>query len=300
MTRRLNFIFIAMAIIAPSSAFSAPITVNTEEARIIVTRPIDLWSGDLSSSKDILDAYKAKKVSYFVTTGDDIQYRGFPTVFQGVPDHPVTKGVEKRLNELNFKLANSVMHYFHVGKAVPIEASEFPALMQIQQSLFKRMVVDQGDPDTLPSRAKGKKLVGGLLSLGFMAASANTLGLSAGTQFAVGSGIAGDLYRVAAQYRDGIAPISLADIDLNGYRDIEIRKVSSNQSDRVGQIIIGYKNGKTPEAEQTALIQAIVTLAGADTTHEAIEQAREEDLLIRKTIWASCTTDESCMQTMRN
>lgn len=294
MIRRLHFVFIAIGVLTSASIFAAPVTIDTEDARIIVTRPLDLWSGDISNADDILDVYKSKKVSYFFTASDNTQYRGFPTVFQGIPDHPITKGVEKKLSELNFKPANSVMHFFNVEKPLQIEASELPSLIQIQQSLFKQMVVGQGDPETLPSRVKGKKFLGGLLSLGFMAASANTLGLEAGTNFAVGSDIPGDLYRLAAQYRDGIAPIILADIDLDGYLDIEIRKVSSNQPDRVGQVIIAYKNGKTPEAEQAALIRAIVTLAGADTTPEAVEQARAEDLAQRKAIWADCSINEAC------
>ena len=294
MIRRLHFVFIAIGVLTSASIFAAPVTIDTEDARIIVTRPLDLWSGDISNADDILDVYKSKKVSYFITQKDGNVLWGNPTVFQGVPDHPITKGVEKKLNEFNFKLANSVRHLFHIEKPIPINTDEFPALMRVQQSLFKRMVVGQGDPETLPSRVKGKKFLGGLLSLGFMAASANTLGLEAGTNFAVGSDIPGDLYRLAAQYRDGIAPIILADIDLDGYLDIEIRKVSSNQPDRVGQVIIAYKNGKTPEAEQAALIQAIVTLAGADTTPEAVEQARAEDLAQRKAILADCSINEAC------
>ena len=223
MIQRIAIIFSAAFGLITSAAFAAPVTVDTEEARIVVVRPIDSWSGDTSLSEDIFESYTSKKVGYFVSVnGENII--GFPTLFQGVPDHPITKGVEKQLTQLEFKLSNSAKHYFVIEKPLQIEASELPSLIQIQQSLFKRMVVDQGDPETLPSRVKGKKFLGGLLSLGFMAASANTLGLEAGTNFAVGSGIPGDLYRLAAQYRDGIAPISLSDIDLDSYRDIEIRK----------------------------------------------------------------------------
>lgn len=286
MIRRIAIIFSTVfGLVASPDIIAAPVTIDTDETRIIVVRPIDLWSGDSSLSEDILESYTSKKVGYFVSVNGE-KIIGFPTLFQGVPDHPITKGAERQLAQLEFKLSNSAKHYFVIEKPLHIEASELPSLIQIQQSLFKRMVIDQGDPDTLPGRVKGKKFLGGLLSFGFMAASAGTLGVNAGANFAVSSGISSDLYRLAVQYREGIAPISLSDIDFDGYQNIEIRKVSSNQPDRVGQVIIAYKNGKTPEAEQTALIQAIVTLAGADTTPEAVEQARAEDLAQRKKIWA--------------
>lgn len=281
-------------LLTATTALAAPVEFDTEDAHVIVVRPIDLWSGDLSTAENILDDYKSKKVNYFVTAPDGTLYRGSPTVFQGVPDHPITKSVERKLNELGFKPKSDKEHNFKIEKSIPIDVAEFPALVQYQQNIFKYMVLSQGDPATLPSRVKGKKFLGGLLSLGAIAVSANTLGLSAGTNFAVNSGIADDIYRRMSQYNGSIAPIHLPNIELKDYQAIDVRKVTTSQADRAGQVIIAYKNAKTAEAEQTALIRAIVTLAGADTTVADIEKARAENYDERVAIWNACAADEAC------
>jgi len=215
-------------------------------------------------------------------------------VFSSITDHPITKGAEKKLNELSFKPKSDKDHNFKIGKSISIDVAEFPALVQYQQAIFKYMVIAQGDPATLPTRVKGRKFLGGLLSLGAIAFSANTFGLSAGTNFAVNSGISDDIYRRVSQYRGSIAPINLPNVDLKDYQAIDVRKVTTSQSDRVGQVIIAYKNPKTIEAEQTALIRAIVTLAGADTTLADIEKSRAENYAERVAIWDACSADEAC------
>ena len=60
------------------------------------------------------------------------------------------------------------------------------------------------------------------------------------------------------------------------------------------QIIIAYKEDKTPEAEQEALIQAIVVTAGADTTVAEVEKSRALDFANRLTIWNTCLADPVC------
>ena len=105
-----KFIYAITCLLTATTALAAPVEFETEDAHVIVVRPIDLWSGDLSAAENILDNYKSRKVNYFVKTEDDILYRGSPTVFQGIPDHPITKGVEKKMDELNFQLAHSLAH----------------------------------------------------------------------------------------------------------------------------------------------------------------------------------------------
>lgn len=291
---RKKLIYAIACLLAATTALATPVEFDTEDAHVIVVRPIDLWSGDLSSAEDMLDAYKSKKVSYVIEKQDSGVYIGYPQLFMDVTDHPITKGAEKKLAELNFKPVSNQLHNFKVEKSIPIDVAEFPALIQYQQAIFKYVVLSQGDPATLPSRVKGKKFLGGLLSLGAIAVSANTFGLSTGTNFAVNSGIADDVYRRVSQYRGSIAPINLPNVDLKDYQAIDIRKITTSQNDRVGQVIIAYKNAKTPEAEQTALIRAIVTLAGADTTLRDIEQSRAENYAERVAIWNACVGDDAC------
>lgn len=78
MIQRIAIIFSAALGLITSAAFAAPVTVDTEEARIVVVRPIDSWSGDTSLSEDIFESYTSKKVGYFVSVnGENII--GFPT-----------------------------------------------------------------------------------------------------------------------------------------------------------------------------------------------------------------------------
>jgi hypothetical protein len=89
----------------------------------------------------------------------------------------------------------------------------------------------------------------------------------------------------------------LPEFNASSYKYIDVRRVEEGPHEspiRVGQIIIAYKNEKTDESEKTALVKAIVSLTGADTTVADISKAREEDLVKRQAIWDECVALDKC------
>lgn len=269
-----------------TQSVAAPVELDTPSAHIIVIRPVDGWSGDKSVSEDTLESIKVRRASYMFGTVDGGFYRGSPTVFQGVSDHPVTKGTEAELAKLKMKLVNSDINGFTVQKAVAVPVSDMPILIKAQEDFYKRLVIAQGNPATLSSRVSSKKFVGGLLAVGATVLSMDKFGAAIGSQVALGSGIADDIYRVSYKNREAMAPAKIADLDFSVYKQVEVRKITA-ASDRVGQVIIAYKEDKTPQAEEEALIKAIVSLTGADTTPVEVEKSRAEDLANRVAIWST-------------
>ena len=88
-------------------------------------------------------------------------------------------------------------------------------------------------------------------------------------------------------------PAVLPALDTNAYRRIDVRRVDF-RPDSPGEIVIAYKTEKTPQAEQDALVKAIVALAAADTTADAVDAARQTDFKERVAIWDACVADGKC------
>jgi CO dehydrogenase/acetyl-CoA synthase alpha subunit len=72
------------------------------------------------------------------------------------------------------------------------------------------------------------------------------------------------------------------------------------KADTPGEILIAYKVDKTPQAEHEALVKAIVTLTGADTTPEAVQQSRQGDFEKRVALWDACVADGKCQKAASN
>ncbi len=285
-------IFLIGASLLSLPIFAAPVEFDTLDAHIVVMRSIDSWSGDNSASEDSL-ASVAKHASGFQLERTKGVVLGFPMLFQRLSDDIVVQGVNSALKPLNFNLAQTGDFTFKVDKPVALDPKEYGILVQRQRELFKYLVISQGNPVTLPSRVKSKKFWGTIFSLGAVVAGGATYG-AVGSEAVLGSGTAGDIYQFSTSSRAALSPINLPSFDASSYKSIDVRRVIQGNNDRLGQVIIAYKNDKTDDAENTALIKAIVTLTGADTTIEAIKQARAEDLTNRQAIWDACVAEGKC------
>ena len=279
-------------------AFAAPVVFDTDDAHVIVARSVDAWSGDASVSEDSLDAIRDKKAIYGVattsaTTGEKISIFGGAGAFGFVTNHPVTRGVQAELLKKNVKLAQNGKAGFEVFEPTSIAPAEMAAITQAQTEYFKQLVISQGDLETLPGRIRTRKFFGGVLALGTTFLAMDKLGAVVGSSATLGSGITNDIYRVIAKNRGAIAPINLPNVDFTQYKNVDVR-VIKGAADRMGQIVIAYKQDKTPQAEQEALIQAIVVATGADTNVEEVQKSRALDLANRHSIWEACLAEGKC------
>jgi hypothetical protein len=280
-----------LALLLPLQVFAAPVEMDTPDAHIIVVRSIDAWSGDESTSEDSLSAFEKRKAGFILKHPKE--ENGYPMLLQGISDDPVVQGVNTNLKSLNFKLAQEHDFFLRIGDSVTIIPNEYGQLVNVQKDLFKFFVEKQGNPKDLSGKTKVRKFFGTLLSFGTVIVAGNKFG-AAGAQGAIGADIPGSVYQISASGQAAVTPLEIPSFDTTGYQSIDVRRVIQGNNDRVGQIIIAYRKEKTEAAENEALIKAIVSLVGADTTVDAIKQARAEDLTHRQAIWDACVAEGKC------
>jgi hypothetical protein len=285
------------ALVSGTIAKDSPVELDTSDAHIIVMRSLDAWSGNNSASEDSLDAVKDHEVGFWLGRP---QYKGavagFPMLFGWNKDSEadvVVQGVITALKPYNFKLNQNKYFQFTVENPVVLDPNKYESFANRQRELYKFVVITQGNPTTLPGRVSAQKFLGGLLAAGAVVWGGKTFG-AVGSAGMIDSGIAGDLSHISTPSRAAITPVELPSFDATNYKSIDVRRVVQGQNDRVGQIIIAYKNEKTADNENEALIKAIVTLTGADTTIDSIKQSRVRDLAKRQAIWDECVAAGKC------
>ncbi|WP_049096353.1 hypothetical protein [Burkholderia cepacia] len=289
---------VACSVFGTGLAHAAPVEFDTEAAHVIVVRPIDSWSGDSPALRNSLESLRDRKISYDVVIAGT-RYRGSPLVLQGISDHPVTLGVEAALRGDGFSLVRNASYLFHVLDASPLAPADYPAFARAQAEYYTRFVERSGDPKTLPARYSVRNLIGNALSIGALFLPSQGLGIANGAQVMVNSGLAEDIGRLPRAARAALVPARLPDLDPSRYQQIDVRRVDY-KPDTPGEIIIAYRNEKTPEAEQDALVKAIAVVAGANTTADAVETARQADFQERVSIWDACVSEGKCQKEANN
>lgn len=283
---------VALAFATAATAQGAPVEFDTEAAHVIVVRPLDSWSGDTSALRESLDSIRDRKVSYDVVL-DGTRYRGSPLVLQGVSDNPVTLGVEADLASKGESLVRNAPYLFHVLDASPLTPTDYPVFAKAQAEYRRQFVERSGDPHTLPARYRIRNLIGNALSIGALFLPSQGLGVATGAHVMANSGLAEDIGRLPRPARAALVPARLPDLDVTNFRQIDVRRVEF-KPDTPGEIVIAYRGEKSAAAEQEALIKAITVVAGADTTPEAVEAARQIDFQERVSLWDACVSEGKC------
>ncbi|MDN4571885.1 hypothetical protein DBB29_24820 [Pandoraea cepalis] len=285
---------LAAACFAVGSTFARaePVVIDTDAARIIVVRPIDLWSGDTSLQEETLESNRDRRVSYDVVI-DGYHYRGSPLVLQGISDSPVTLQVEADLKAKDMSLVRASPYLFHVLDHVTISPTKYADFAKAQAAYYRSFVIRQGDPRTLPDSTRVRKFFGNVLTLGSLLIPSPVLGAGTGAQVMLNSGLAEAIGNIPGPARAALTPATLPDLDADAYTSIDVRRIDF-KPDAPGQILIAYKSAKTAEIEREALVQAIVAASGADTTPERIQLARNEDLQQRLSLWDACVEEGKC------
>jgi hypothetical protein len=287
----------ALAAIASASVHAAPVEFDTDDAHVIVVRPVDRWSGDSTAADVSLDAVRSHEASYGIVTPDGRHLRGSPMLMMGASDDPVVHQVEANLQQRGVELIRRQHYFFTVLGPVSVPPADFPAFAEAQTLGYKRLAALQGDPDTLRDRTSRRRLIGNVASLAVLGLGVEKLGLEKpglvrGTGIVLGMDLTADIQRVASNLSGAFIPIPTAGLQ-ETFRQIDVRRVQY-RADMMGQIIIAYRHEKTPESELAALSKAIVTVTGADTTPADIEQARAEEFSTRRAMWSDCVAANLC------
>ncbi len=292
--RTIRHLHAAIALALASSAALALEPIDRPDYKIYISSPLEQWSGNESELKASAKSHAAKETSYRIMFRHDHPLMGHPTVFQGPTNHPVINTSNTRLVELGFNIARESSNYFQIEAPIGVIKDEAPAILKAQSQLRKRSVLAQGDPESLQSRTSIKKFGGTILALGMTAIAADKLGVATGTSLTLGTGAADDVFRTVSRYGTGIAPISFQVDQLEAYEDIELRRVTSREQERTGQLLILYKKAKTEQLEAAALRDAVVALSGALQTPEQIQASRAKDFAERQEIWRECVESGVC------
>ncbi|NBX55819.1 MAG: hypothetical protein EBT70_12270, partial [Betaproteobacteria bacterium] len=236
--------------LATTTSLAAPLVFETEAAKIIVVRPIDLWSGDKSVLEDSLNAHKEKTVHYKVQT-DSAILSGNPALFKSPSEHPLIKDVNAKINAVGFKapMSSANAMFIHKSSSIPgLVANEFFAY---QNDVYKQAVISQGNPDDLESKTSRNKVLGAALTIGTTILAGQRYGLDRGANTFLGSGSADDLYKAVASYNASLVAVEIPNFDVPTAKEVSVRKVES-MGKVTGQIIIAYKDEKTEAAEHEA------------------------------------------------
>ena len=272
------------------STLAAPVEFDTPDAHVIVIRALDSWSGDKKTSEDSLERIAAHKCAFMIKTPKG-EILGHPLLFQGLSDNPIVQNVNNEIHKYGFELVNRIEMRISIDMPATTTPADFKRFADAQREIFKRVVITQGNPSNRESQVSSNKFFGAILALGTVAVGGEKYG-GLGSQVVLNTGVASDVYEFTATSKAALSPVELPNFDPSIYKSIDVRKVTQN--DRFGQIIIAYKNDKTDDAENVALIKAIVSLTGADTTVDAIKQARNDDLANRQAIWDACVAESKC------
>lgn len=292
-----------VALLLPSllqNALAMPVLLETDDVKIIITRPIDQWSSDASKAEDTLDAIKKKRVNYSVQ-GDDGKtlISGPLSIFKsrsGITD-PSEKRIDVALQQWDVDYTHQAWGVVNIARPFTVDPAQMAEFIKSENRLFGHMILVNEDPSTAAGRTTGKKVFGGILSAGLTVLSMATFGLSTGFSVAQGAGTLptqgmGD---AVGHFGNKLAPEPLPDtIDFSGYKQIDIRPIRMGTNDRMGQMVFAYKVDKTPENEEAALEKAIPHVFGVDTPLEEIVAARDADFKHRQTIWDQCVADKEC------
>lgn len=266
------------------TAYSEPIQFDTDDAHVIVIRPVDLWSPSERSTEDLLDRYKLKQVRYVLCDATGKKVFGEKVI----GDNPLAREVDDLVKPLGFVSGGWRGVIFTVEKPVLMDVKDMPAFLQSQDAVYKATVAKAGNPSLLTAKKNSQQWLGTAFGLVVAGLGVKTFGSVAAPAM---QGPMQDVY--SATLRQVVVPQPSVPFDYSGFKSVEIRRVTQG-GDRAGQIIIAYRGDKTSEAEQHALAKAIVSATGADTSVEAIVASQAKDLATRQATWDACVEAKEC------
>jgi len=266
---------------------------------VFVIRPLDAWSPNSNTQKDSLQMASDKKAAFelYLTSNPKSVIGGYKTgMFGKITDHPIAHMAEHNLEEKGFSItsSNNFTNTVFIAPPTEVDPKKIQAIATAQNRMYEMSIINSGNPLKLEEKERASRFFAGLTELATFAIVGNKFGATASSQLTLGSGIAGDIGDTVQKYSGTLIAQRFDAPNLNEYQTAELRQVKTARGTKYGLILIAYKNGKTQEAENKALTQAVVSLAGADTTVEAIEKARAEDYATRLKVWDDCVKRGEC------
>ena len=137
-----------------------------------------------------------------------------------------------------------------------------------------------------------RRMLGNVLAFAAIGVGMDKFGALGGS--VVATTFAGDIAQLPVGARQSFAPFDLPDLDAASFETLEVFPVKVNEGGSPGQVIVAYKTKPSEAIRHDALVQALASLAGSDTSPDAIDAARALDLQHRRDVWNTCVSAGSC------
>ena len=266
-----------------AGANAAAVEYDTPGAYIVVIRPMDQWNSDETSAKK-LDA------SFFA---DETILGYYDDESKAAVNIKSDNGLAPEIRESypNVKFIGSLGGAgMFVGKPASLTPAEASAFTGVQSRLYESNIYNQGNPKSLPDRINAGQIWSNVLTLATIGIAGKFGG---GMAAATSVTLANQVGNIPVSAQKFIIAAKPAKIDFSKYQSIEVRMTAYGMK-RFGQVIIAYKHPKTKQAEDAAMLIAVASTGGLDTTKEATMASRSADLADRQAIWDKCVADGKC------
>jgi len=268
---------------AIQTAHAEPVQFDTDDAHVIVIRPIDVWSPNEYWNDYVITNFKRNQIRYGVVTESGVKRSG--------DDDALAKQVSELAKPFGFEVGGFRSIVLAVAKPVSMSAQDMTGFNKAQDEIYGAIVKKAGNPARLTSSTRHQQWLGTALSALTLGIGVKELG-SLGIQAAQGP--MQDVFSLTMQARKVLVPQPSVPFDYSAYQSIDIRRVTADQV-HIGQIIIAYRGEKTAESEDRALAKAIVSVSGADSSLDAIKTAQAKDLADRQALWDACVAAKECV-----
>jgi len=289
----------ALGVLALSSiaaaAIAAPVEYDTDDFHLIVSRPFDSWSGDVSVMDGELETIRDHRAHFKYFISERGSLGAGLSVFDGTSHDAVTTETVALVQSRGFEISQRGGYHWALGLPTELDPKDYPLLRQAQSALYDALIRKQGEPDQIAGSMRARRVFGNLLALGAIGAGMNKFGSTGG--YVVTNAFAGDISQLPIKVRQSFAPFDLPALDKFEVSKIEVFPVKVNEGGSPGQVIVAYKTAPTDASRHAALVQALASLTGSDTTSEAVETARAADLQRRRDTWNACVSAHQCGDT---
>ena len=291
---KMQYLFSIGAFLGSTICQATPLLLDTPTAQIVISNPEDSFYENVSTGKDVLEDFTKKNFSYSYVDSSGHRQVGYKMLIGGISETPITNVLTPSLQKYGISLVTSNFG-FSIQAPILIPPSEVNDFIKGQTQIFKLSVEHQGNPEDLVSKATKQRFLGNVAAVGLMLVGMNKLGPTTGSQLTMGSGLSDSVYSAVSKNKAALVASDFTNIDIDfaNASFIQARKIQS-VGGKYGQLLIAYKVPMTPEVENAAMVEAIVSLAGVNRTPEDIIQARQADFDHKKQIWQTCVQEGRC------
>ena len=289
-----TLLWLTVLLASTTASHAAPIEYDTAEFHLVVCRPFDSWSGDMKvmdGERETIADHRGR-VAYRVSASTATVRGAGLTLLNGPTDDAITTDTIALMKSRGVEVSSRGSYHWQMGAGIELEPANYLLMRQVQSAMYETLIRRQGDPEKIPGSMSARRVLGNVLAFAAIGVGMDKFGALGGS--VVATTFAGDIARLPIGVRQSFAPFDLPELDVAGFATLEVFPVKVNEGGSPGQVIVAYKAKPTEAVRHDALVQALASLAGSDTSPDAVDAARALDLQHRRDVWNACVSAGSC------